>query len=110
MILGGSRQDNDWSEEWDEQLCQQIMQRCCALCPELGRPEDLQVIAKNVGLRREFFSIFPFFRDFGYTRADIGLAVASRKGGMRIETETGKWNVPVVHCYGHAGAGFQSSW
>ncbi|KAL6152939.1 hypothetical protein ACJBU6_08106 [Exserohilum turcicum] len=86
VILGGSRQDNDWSEEWDEQLCQQIMQRCCALCPELGRPEDLQVIAKNVGLR------------------------PSRKGGMRIETETGKWNVPVVHCYGHAGAGFQSSW
>jgi D-amino-acid oxidase len=24
--------------------------------------------------------------------------------------EKGKWDVPVVHCYGHAGAGYQSSW
>jgi D-amino-acid oxidase len=35
---------------------------------------------------------------------------ASRKGGPRIEVEKGKWSVPVVHCYGHAGAGYQSSW
>ncbi|KAG9188078.1 hypothetical protein G6011_02001 [Alternaria panax] len=86
VILGGSRQDNDWSEEWDEELGQDIMKRCCELCPELGKPEDLQVIARNVGLR------------------------PSRKGGPRIETEKGKWKVPVVHCYGHAGAGYQSSW
>ncbi|KAL1795272.1 hypothetical protein ACET3X_007088 [Alternaria dauci] len=86
VILGGSRQDNDWSAEWDEELGQDIMKRCCELCPELGKPEDLQVIAKNVGLR------------------------PSRKGGPRIETEMGKWDVPVVHCYGHAGAGYQSSW
>lgn len=58
MILGGSRQENDWSPEWDEALGQDIMKRCCALCPELGKPEDLQVIARNVGLRRECFSFF----------------------------------------------------
>ncbi|KAF1946800.1 FAD dependent oxidoreductase [Clathrospora elynae] len=88
VILGGSRQDDDWSEEFDEELGRDIMRRCCELCPELGKPEDLQIIAKNVGLR------------------------PSRKGGPRIETEKeqGKWNVPVVHCYGHAGAGYQSSW
>ena len=60
VILGGSRQDNDWSAEWDEALGQDIIRRCCELCPELGRPEDLQIIAKNVGLRREF-SLSPFF-------------------------------------------------
>ncbi|KAJ4366121.1 hypothetical protein N0V83_007756 [Neocucurbitaria cava] len=86
VILGGSRQDNNWSAEWDEELGQEIMRRCCELCPELGRPEDLQIIAKNIGLR------------------------PSRKGGPRIETEKDKWNFPVVHCYGHAGAGYQSSW
>jgi D-amino-acid oxidase len=32
------------------------MKRCCELCPELGRPEDLQVISKNVGLRREYLN------------------------------------------------------
>ncbi|OAG15238.1 hypothetical protein CC77DRAFT_1025005 [Alternaria alternata] len=53
VILGGSRQENDWSAEWDEELGQDIMKRCCELCPELGKPEDLQIIAKNVGLRRE---------------------------------------------------------
>ncbi|KAL7780214.1 hypothetical protein CFE70_010236 [Pyrenophora teres f. teres 0-1] len=51
VILGGSRQDNDWSDEWDEELGQDIMKKCCELCPELGKPEDLQVIGKNVGLR-----------------------------------------------------------
>jgi D-amino-acid oxidase len=55
VILGGSRQDNDWSAEWDEELGQDIMKRCCELCPELGKPEDLQVIARNVGLRRMSF-------------------------------------------------------
>lgn len=53
VVCGGSRQDNDWSEEWDEESGQDILKRCCELCPELGKPEDLQVIAKNVGLRRE---------------------------------------------------------
>jgi D-amino-acid oxidase len=31
-----------------------IMKRCSELCPELGRPEDLQVIGRNIGLRRGF--------------------------------------------------------
>ncbi|KAH9880602.1 hypothetical protein IAQ61_000896 [Plenodomus lingam] len=86
VICGGSRQDNDWSAEWDEQLGQDILKRCCELCPELGKPQDLQVIARNIGLR------------------------PSRKGGPRIEAETGRWKVPVVHCYGHSGTGYQSSW
>jgi hypothetical protein len=58
VILGGSRQDNDWSEEWNEELGQDIMKRCCELCPELGKPEDLQIISRNVGLRRKYRSGF----------------------------------------------------
>lgn len=53
VILGGSRQDNDWSAEWDSELEAQILSRACALAPELGRPADLQIIARNIGLRRE---------------------------------------------------------
>ncbi|XPS80089.1 D-amino-acid oxidase [Ascochyta lentis] len=87
VILGGSRQDNDWSNEWDSELEAQILQRSCALAPELGKPEDLQIISRNIGLR------------------------PSRKGGPRIEIEKErKWNVPVVHAYGHSGAGYQASW
>ena len=54
MILGGSRDDGNWSDEWDEELGKDIMKRCCELCPELGKPEDLLVISRNIGLRREF--------------------------------------------------------
>lgn len=57
MILGGSRQDNDWSNEWDSELEAQILKRSCELAPELGRPEDLQIIARNIGLRRESLRI-----------------------------------------------------
>lgn len=35
---------------------------------------------------------------------------ATRKGGVRIEAERWSNGVPVVHNYGHAGAGYQSSW
>lgn len=86
VILGGSRQDGNWEAEPDMQLAQDIMRRCCELCPELGKPEDLQVISHNVGLR------------------------PTRKGGPRIEVEKWSNGTPVVHNYGHAGAGYQSSW
>lgn len=67
-------------------LAKTIMQRCCDLCPELGKPEDLQVISHNVGLR------------------------PARRGGTRVELERWADGTPVVHNYGHAGAGYQSSW
>jgi D-amino-acid oxidase len=54
VILGGSRDDGNWSDVWDEELGMDIMKRCSELCPELGRPEDLQVIGRNIGLRRGF--------------------------------------------------------
>ena len=57
MILGGSRQDNNWSAEVDMALGDDILKRCCELCPELGSPEDLQVISHNVGLRRKCFPV-----------------------------------------------------
>ncbi|KAF1998616.1 D-amino-acid oxidase-like protein [Amniculicola lignicola CBS 123094] len=88
VILGGSRQEGDWSAEPDMQLAKEIMERCCKLCPALGRPEDLQIVSHNVGLR------------------------PSRKEGTRVEREKkSEWGgVSVVHCYGHSGAGYQSSW
>jgi hypothetical protein len=40
----------------------------------------------------------------------LTVLVASRKGGIRVELEKWATGVPVVHNYGHAGAGYQSSW
>ncbi|KAI5246416.1 putative D-amino acid oxidase [Aureobasidium subglaciale] len=53
VVLGGIRLDNDWSGEVDIELAEDIKQRCCALAPELGKPEDLKVLYHGVGLRQK---------------------------------------------------------
>ncbi|KIW47053.1 hypothetical protein, variant [Exophiala oligosperma] len=86
VIIGGVRRDHDWTAEPDMQLAERIKERCCAIAPELGRPEDLQVISHNVGLR------------------------PSRKGGARVELERKNGGNLLIHNYGASGAGYQSSW
>ncbi|KAF2813020.1 FAD dependent oxidoreductase [Mytilinidion resinicola] len=85
VILGGCRQEGNWDGDVDLEFAEDIMRRCCALCPELGKPEELQVISHGVGLR------------------------PSRKGNARIEGEQ-RGSVLVVHNYGASGAGYQASW
>lgn len=85
VILGGCRLDNDWSGEVNPEFAEDIKRRCCALVPELGKPEDLRVIQHGVGLR------------------------PSRKGGARIEREK-VGRATVIHNYGAGGAGYQASW
>jgi len=85
VLLGGCWIDNDWSGEIDMDMAQDIMKQCCALAPELGRPEDLKVIAHQVGLRPK------------------------RKGGARIERTILDREV-LIHNYGSGGAGYQASW
>jgi D-amino-acid oxidase len=74
-----------WTGEVDLKLAEDIKKRCCELCPELGKLEDLKVIRHGLGLR------------------------PSRKGGARVERQAmdGK---TVVHNYGAGGAGYQASW
>lgn len=57
VILGGCRMDGVWTGEIDLEFAEDIKRRCCVLCPELGRPEDLKVIQHGVGLRRKCFFI-----------------------------------------------------
>lgn len=54
VILGGCRFDNEWNGDVDLEFAEDIKRRCCALAPELGKPEDLKVIHHGVGLRRKF--------------------------------------------------------
>ncbi|KAF2751516.1 FAD dependent oxidoreductase [Sporormia fimetaria CBS 119925] len=88
VILGGSREDGNWSGEVDWKLAGEILERCVELAPELGSVEEVRerVVSHNVGLR------------------------PSRKGGVRVELDRLHNGVPVVHNYGHSGAGYQSSW
>jgi D-amino-acid oxidase len=87
-VLGGCLQHGSWESQPDWNLAQRIMQRSIDLCPALapkeGKVKELSVIRHGVGLR------------------------PMRKGGIRVEKECigGMW---VVHQYGHAGYGYQSS-
>lgn len=54
VILGGCRQKGRWDGEPEMDFAEVMKQRCCALVPELGRPEDLKVIKHGVGLRRTY--------------------------------------------------------
>lgn len=53
IILGGCRMDGVWDGEVNLDFAEDIKRRCCALAPELGKPEDLKVLSHAVGLRRK---------------------------------------------------------
>ncbi|CAG8517503.1 17423_t:CDS:2 [Dentiscutata heterogama] len=86
VILGGTIEMNDYSENPDPETAEDIIQRCVKLCPELT-PEDksLQIIRHNVGRR-------PY-----------------RKNGIRVEVEitknTTNKDVIIWHNYGHHSYG-----
>ncbi|KAI9821759.1 MAG: hypothetical protein M1827_002340 [Pycnora praestabilis] len=87
-VLGGSYQKGDWESQPDPNLATRIMKRCVELCPELtgGKGvEALSVIRHAVGLR------------------------PLRVNGVRLETERID-DILTVHCYGHGGFGYQSSY
>ncbi|KAF2121515.1 hypothetical protein BDV96DRAFT_484117, partial [Lophiotrema nucula] len=88
-ILGGCLQHGNWESQPDPNLAQRIMQRSIELAPKLapktGKVTELSVIRHGVGLR------------------------PMRNGGLRCETERIDGQ-RVVHAYGHAGYGYQSSW
>jgi D-amino-acid oxidase len=88
-VIGGCMQQGSWESQPDPNLAQRILQRavdfCPSLAPKTGTVAELSIIRHGVGLR------------------------PMREGGIRLEKEKiGKeW---VVHNYGHAGYGYQSSW
>ncbi|KZV88380.1 D-amino-acid oxidase [Exidia glandulosa HHB12029] len=104
VILGGTKVDNDWHPHPLPEITADILKRCLALAPEIAPPalreagkiatvEDLQsiIIEPGCGFR------------------------PGREGGIRLESEQrptpdGQGDILIVHNYGHAGQGYQSSW
>lgn len=88
-VIGGCLQHGNWDSQVDPSLANRILQRAVDICPSLvpktGKVTELSVIRHGVGLR------------------------PMREGGIRVDREKigDKW---VVHNYGHAGYGYQSSW
>lgn len=83
LILGGTADDHDWSRASRAEDTATILARCALLCRELD-VDTLEVIETKVGLR-------------------------PGRGAVRVEAERHRGR-PVVHNYGHAGAGFTLSW
>lgn len=86
VVLGGSATKGDWRREVDPAETERILSRCRSWVPALSAARTEQVWA---GLR-------PF-----------------REGGVRLETELRQVrgrSVPVVHNYGHGGAGVTLFW
>lgn len=85
-ILGGTKQQGNWSEDVDPDTTREILERNVTLAPELRTALDggFEVISVQCGLR------------------------PGRTGGPRIEKEVvgGK---KVVHAYGHSSGGYQNS-
>lgn len=93
-ILGGCAEPGNWDTGEDVARTANIVEKCKELAPELldERTGEFDVIRVNVGLR------------------------PSRIGGPRVESQfvtdhlgAGASAWKVVHCYGHAGAGYQNS-
>ncbi|OSD08812.1 D-amino-acid oxidase [Trametes coccinea BRFM310] len=103
VILGGTKQDNDWYPIARPETTTDILQRCLALCPELVPPS---IRAQGPGTVDD---LRPLILEEG-----CGFR-PQRKGGIRLGVEWvkgrgGQGLVPVVFNYGHGGGGYQSSW
>lgn len=116
VILGGTREEGDWAAYPRAETARDILQRAQDICPELV-PEHLRVNTCQTirGLHHALFE------QGGDIRGPLdGLVVdhlvgfrPSRIEGTRLEREEvalGGKRTPVVHNYGHGGAGWQSSW
>ncbi len=81
IVLGGTRQANNWNTEIDPKDTQEILRKCAQLSPLL---KNVEIIGEAVGLRP--------------VRDEIRL---------EAENYSGK---TVIHNYGHGGSGFSASW
>lgn len=81
IILGGTRQDNDYDTQARQAETDEILGRVGILWPPI---KAATVVRTSVGLR------------------------PGRNGGIRLELDKDTFAVPVVHNYGHGGGGFET--
>ena len=81
-VVGGTAQRGDLRLEQDEASTREVLERAAALVPAL---RGARLLGTRVGLRPS-------------------------RPTVRLELERGAGGPPVVHCYGHGGAGLTLSW
>ncbi|KFY03332.1 hypothetical protein O988_01563 [Pseudogymnoascus sp. VKM F-3808] len=106
-LIGGSKEEGNWSQEPCAKTTAAILKRVSELCPEMltppvnnpEGPRALHLLKTNVGRR------------------------PMRRGGLRVEKEvltrvetgddglsTYRAPMTVIHCYGAGGSGYKVSW
>lgn len=81
IIVGGTDVEGEWDHRPDPVVADQILDRAVALVPELA---DASVLSHRVGLR-------------------------PARPSVRLELDDSSGH-PIIHCYGHGGAGVTLSW
>ncbi|KAI9501178.1 hypothetical protein GGI25_000594 [Coemansia spiralis] len=101
VIIGGTAEKGDWNELPDNVATETILHRALDLEPALlpQHMSNLPAEAKVEALRNAVISVNVGFRPM-------------REGGVRLDwklvnSSAGKFKL--VHCYGHGGFGYQSS-
>ncbi|KAH9941123.1 D-amino-acid oxidase [Epithele typhae] len=103
VVLGGTKEEDDWYPVARPATTTDILERCLAICPELVPAEIRKSRAGTIDDLRELI-------------VDEGCGFRpQRKGGIRLDVEwvprrAGQGKVPMVFNYGHGGGGYQSSW
>ncbi|KAJ2686429.1 hypothetical protein IWW39_003652 [Coemansia spiralis] len=103
VVLGGTAEAGSWEEEEDRQTTQRILQRTLALEPSLLPPSMLG-LSESERVRELQASVI---------YVGVGFR-PMREGGVRLEAQEYVDSVSakpftVIHCYGHAGFGYQTS-
>jgi D-amino-acid oxidase len=82
VVLGGTAEPDVWSREPDDAIAAAIVGRCANLEPRLA---EVEIIEHRIGLR-------------------------PTRSAIRVETERSESGRPIIHNYGHGGAGVTLSW
>lgn len=103
VILGGTREINDWYPYPREETIHDIIRRSQSICPNLLPPH--LTAGQGMNSKAEMDNLVVDHL--------VGFR-PSREGGVRLEQgpvlDMGEGPVKVIYNYGHGGAGWQSCW
>ncbi|KAJ5489667.1 hypothetical protein N7539_004557 [Penicillium diatomitis] len=93
-VIGGTKEPNNWSEEVSDEATETILKRVASLCPQMVEQSNSSTAKTH---RFDIKQVYVARRPM-------------RRGGLRLERETLRDGLPVVHCYGAGASGFKISW
>ncbi len=100
VILGGTREINDWTGTPREETTESILNRAVEICPDLLNGQSMEE-----GMKALKACIVGEVVGFRPSRTD-GVCL----DGKMVKSEVDGQVVAEIHNYGHGGAGWQSCW